>query len=171
MQYEAFSGKIFYLHGVFWVLVAVVTFAVIAGPQIMRVIIGMLDARTAQVKAALEEAAQLKAEAQALLAAAKARQAEAEADARAILETAHIEAASLAASLAAEAEAAAKRREHMALERIRAAEASAVAEIRAAAIDIATMASTNVLADGFGADADAGLLDRAIAGAPAALRG
>ena len=82
-----------------------------------------------------------------------------------------MEAASLAASLAADAEASAKRRERMAIERIAAAEASAVAEIRATAIDIATAASAALLADTFGAEADAPLLDKAIAAAPAALRG
>ena len=53
----------------------------------------------------------------------------------------------MAAALAAEAEATAKRRERMAVERIAAAEAAAVNEVRAAAIDIATAASTQLLRD------------------------
>lgn len=171
MIYHALSGEVFYLHGAFWVFVAIVIFALVAGKQIARVIAAMLDDRAASVTAALAEAAQLKTEAEAMLADARVRQSQAEADAKAILETAHIEAASLAAGLAVEAEATAKRREKMAIERIAAAEASAVAEIRAIAIDIATTASAAVLADTFGPGADAVMLDKAIAAAPAALRG
>jgi len=171
MNYGAFAGKVFYEHGSFWVLIAVVIFALVAGKQIGRIIGAMLDERGAAVSAALAEASQLKAEAQAMLAEARKRQAQAELDAKTILETAHVEATSLAASLAAEAEASAKRREKMAIERIAAAEASAIAEIRATAIDIATAASTALLADTFGPQADAALIDRAIAAAPAAFRG
>jgi F-type H+-transporting ATPase subunit b len=171
MNYGAFTGHAFYLHGSFWVLVSIAIFALVAGRQIARLINAMLDERGAAVSAALAEAAQLKAEAEALLADAKTRQKQAEEDAKAILATAHVEAASLAASLAADAEASAKRRERMALERIEAAEAAAVNEIRATAIDIATAASTALLADTFGPNADAALIDRAIAAAPAALRG
>jgi len=171
MNYGAFTDKVFYLHGSFWVLVAVIIFAIVAGRQIARFIAAMLDERGDSVSAALAEASQLKTEAEAMLAAARKRQVQAEEDAKSILATAHVEAASLAAGLAAEAEASAKRREQMALDRIAAAEASAVAEIRATAIDIATTASTALLADTFGPQADAALLDKAIAGAPAALRG
>lgn len=170
MNYGAFAGQIFYLHGSFWVLVAVIIFALVAGRQIVRVIGAMLDKRAADVSAALAEAAQLKTEAEAMLAEAKKRQAQAEEDAKAILATAHVEAASLAAALAADAEATARRREKMALDRIAAAEASAVAEIRATAIDIATAASTALLTESFGPEADAVLLDKAIAGAASALR-
>lgn len=170
MNYGAFTGHVFYEHGSFWVFVALVVFAIVAGRQIARIIGAMLDERGASVSAALAEASQLKTEAEAMLAEARKRQAQAEEDAKSILETAHVEAASLAASLAAEAEAAAKRREQMALDRIAAAEASAVAEIRATAIDIATAASTALLSDTFGPQADAALLDKAIAAAPAALR-
>ncbi|WP_297490150.1 F0F1 ATP synthase subunit B [Acidocella sp.] len=171
MNYGAFSGQVFYQHGAFWVTVAVAIFAILAGRQISRLIGGMLDGRAASVSAALAEAAQLKTEAEAMLAAARARQVQAEEDARQILATAHIEATSLAASLAADAEATAKRRERMAIERIAAAEASAVAEIRAAAIDIATAAAKSMLADTFDAQADGAMIDRAISAAPAALRG
>jgi F-type H+-transporting ATPase subunit b len=170
MEYQALSGSAFYLHGSFWVFVAVAIFALVAGRQIAGVIAAMLDERGASVSAALAEAAQLKTEAQAILADARARQAQAEEDAKAILATAHVEAASLAAALAADAQASAKRRERMAIDRIAAAEASAVAEIRATAIDIATAATTALLADTFGSEADAAMIDKAIAAAPAALR-
>src|ERR1700733_11298404 len=106
MNYGAFAGHAFYEHGSFWVFIALVIFAIVAGRQIARIIGAMLDERGVSVSAALAEASQLKTEAEAMLAEARKRQAQAEEDAKAILETAHVEAASLAASLAADAEAA-----------------------------------------------------------------
>jgi F-type H+-transporting ATPase subunit b len=170
MEYQAFAGGPFYTHGSFWVFVAVVIFAVLAGRKIVTAITSMLDARAASVSAALAEAAQLKREAEVILADAKARQAQAVEDAKLILASAKAEAARLASSFAAEAEASAKRRERMALERIAAAEASAVKEVRAVAIDVATAASAAILGESFGAQADASIVDHAIAAVPAALR-
>lgn len=169
MEYQALHATP-WLHGSFWVFIAIVIFAVLAGRQIIGALTGMLDARTESVKMALAEAAQLKAEAEAMLEAAKARQQQAAEDARHILETAAAEAQRLAVELAEEARAAAARRERMALERIAAAEANALREVRAAAIDIATAALSGLLRDEFGPEADARLQDRAIANIPTALR-
>jgi F-type H+-transporting ATPase subunit b len=91
-------------------------------------------------------------------------------DAKQIINSAAQEAAYMAAGLAAEAEATAKRREQMAMERIAAAEKSAVQEVRAVAIDIATAAVAKLLQDGMAAGADAAMIDAAIAGVPGALR-
>jgi F-type H+-transporting ATPase subunit b len=157
-------------HGVFWVLIAVVIFAVLAGRKIVCAVVGMLDARTKLVQDALNEAAELKAEAEAMLRNAQAAQAQAAKDAEQILASAKAEAARMAASLAAEAEATAKRRERMAMERIAAAEAAAVKEVRAVAIDIATAASARLLHDTFGEGPDAAMIDQSIVGVPAALR-
>jgi F-type H+-transporting ATPase subunit b len=169
MEYQALNLTP-WLHGSFWVAVAVVIFAFLAGRPIVAAITGMLDARTKAVQAALDEAAQLKVEAEVILAQAKAAQAQALIDAQAILESAHESAERLAAELATSAKNAAKWRERMALERIAAAEAAAVHDVRAAAIDIATAASSALLRDNFDAKADAAILDQAILGVPAALR-
>ena len=169
MEYQALHNDP-WTHGSFWVFVAIVIFAILAGRRIVGVLTGMLDARTQQVRDALDEAAQLKAEAEAMLLEAQAAQAQAVKDAEQILASAQAEAARMAAALAAEAQATAQRRERMALERIAAAEASAVNEVRAAAIDIATAASTQLLRDTFGAAADAAMIDQSITGVPAALR-
>jgi len=169
MQYAAFHHVPWEL-GSFWVLVAIVIFAGLAGRKILSTITGMLDARTQSVRDALEEAARLKAEAEAILAEAKAAQAQSIEDAKNILENARAAAERMTAELAASARAAAKWRERMALERIAAAEASAVKDVRAAAIDIATAASAAVLGESFGPEADAAMVDLAIAGVPGALR-
>lgn len=169
MEYQALYGTP-WQHGSFWVFIAIVIFVVLLGRKILAAINAMLDARTQSVQAALDEAAKLKAEAEAMLKDAKARQAQAAEDAKQILASAKTEAARMAAELAAEAEATAKRRERMAVERIAAAETAAVNDVRAVAIDIATAASAALLREGFGAEADAAMIDQAIAGAPAALR-
>jgi F-type H+-transporting ATPase subunit b len=169
MNYDAIH-RIPWMHGSFWVFVAIIIFAVLAGRQIAAYVTGMLDARTRQVQEALDEAARLRAEAEAMLADAKAAQEQAKEDARTMIENAQIVAARLASDLAADARSAAKWRERMALERIAAAEASAVHEVRAAAIDIATAASEAVLREHFSAEADAAMVDAGIAGVPPALR-
>lgn len=169
MEYQTFH-KIPWQHGAFWVLIAILIFAVIAGRKIMAAVNGMLDARTASVQSAVDEAARLKAEAETMLRDAKLAQAQALEDAKNILATAQAGAARMAAELEAEAKTTAKWRERMAMERIAAAEAAAVHDVRAAAIDIATAASSAILRDGFGAEADAAMLDQAIAGVPGALR-
>jgi F-type H+-transporting ATPase subunit b len=76
----------------------------------------------------------------------------------------------MAAALAAEAAATATRRERMAQERIAAAEAQALADIRATAIDVAAAASRALLQGGFGAEGDVARIDDAIAALPEALR-
>jgi F-type H+-transporting ATPase subunit b len=169
MEYQDFH-VIPWQHGAFWVTVAILIFAVAFGTRIARPLTGMLDGRTNAVRAALDEAARLKAEAEAMLEAAKRRQAQAEADAKDILETARAEAARMAADLTKEAQDLAKWRERLAIERITAAEAAAVTEVRTAAIDIAAAAARHLLRDHFDAESDTALIDQAIAGAPEALR-
>ncbi len=169
MQYQALHTA-FWGYGAFWVLLAVLIFAALAGRRIWAAITKILDARTQGVREALEEAARLKAEAQAMLDNARAAQAQAVQDAKQIVESAHAAAVRMAEELAADAKAAAKWRERMALERIAAAELSAVRDVRAAAIDVATAATGAMLREHFTAQADAGMIDAAIAGVPEALR-
>ena len=91
MQYQAIAG-VFWLHGTFWVLVAVILFAAVAGRKIVAAFTGLLDARAKAVSDALAEAAALKAEAEVILADARARQIQATEDAKQILATAQAEA-------------------------------------------------------------------------------
>jgi F-type H+-transporting ATPase subunit b len=130
----------------------------------------MLDARTAAVRAALDEAASLRAEAEALLADAKTRQAQAISDAEKIREDAKAEAARTAAAYAKEARAVTRRRERLALDRIAAAEKAALQEVRSVAIDVATGAAAHLLRDGFAEDSRAAMIDQSIIAIPAALR-
>jgi F-type H+-transporting ATPase subunit b len=169
MEYQAFH-TIPWQHGAFWVAIAIIVFAVLFADKIAMPVLAMLDARTQAVRDALDEAARLKAEAEAMLADAKARQQQAAEDARQILQTAHDEAVRMAADLAREAEASARWREKLAMERIAGAEKAAIADVRAAAIDIASTAAGTILRNTFGPMIDGKLLDNSIAQLPAALR-
>ena len=170
MQYQALITH-FWASGTFWVTVAVIIFFLLVRKKLAAGIFGILDARTKAIQAALDEATALKEEAQAMLADAKLKQAQANEDAKHLLSTAHAEAQRIAAEIAADAQAAAKRREQMALDRIKAAELSAIKDVQNIAIDVATAASAAFLRAHVGAELDAGLIDKAIGASPASLRG
>lgn len=152
-----------------WVSVAFVLFVVIFGRKIWAVLTKMLDDRAAAVRAELDEAARLRREAEAMLRDAEARREAAIVDARRLIEGAKAQAAQVSAAAAAEAEASARRREQMAIDRIGAAEKAAVDGVRTVAAEIATQAARDVLARTLSPEADAPLIDTAIAGLPTAL--
>lgn len=160
----------FYLNPTFWVAVSFVIFVVLLGRTIWKRATEALDARGAQIRNELDEASRLRAEAEAMLRQAEADRANAQAEAQQTLARARTEAERVAAATAAEAEAAAHRRERMAMDRIHAAEAGALAEVRNAAADIAAAAARAVIAEKLDAKADAALIDKAVADLPKALR-
>lgn len=169
MEYHALIAH-FWTDGTFWVAVAVVIFFIFVWKKLSKAVLDILDSRTKAVQASLDEAAQLKQEAEAMLADAKKKQAQADEDAKHILSTARAEAQMLAAEIAASAEASARRREQMALDRIKAAEASALKDVRNLAIDVATSASAAFLHEQNTPEVDARLVDQAIGATSSALR-
>jgi F-type H+-transporting ATPase subunit b len=168
MQYEALMSMP-WVHGTFWVLVAIVIFVVLFGRKIAVPLGTMLDQRAEAVRQSLDEAARLRAEAQAMLQDAKQRREQALAEAKDILARAKEEAARAAAELAAEAEMRARARERMAQERIDSAQASAIAAVRTAAVEVAIAATAQALREGLSAADDARLVDHAIAEVPTAF--
>ncbi len=152
-----------------WVVIAFILFFVLFGKKLWGALAGILDARATSVRAELEEASRLRREAESMLRDAEKQRADALTEAKALIEGARAEAARLSAAAAAEAEASAKRREKMAIDRIAAAEKAAVDDVRLAAVDVATTAARQVLAEGLTADADSFLIDQAITQLPAAL--
>ncbi|MGD0433758.1 MAG: F0F1 ATP synthase subunit B [Acetobacteraceae bacterium] len=152
-----------------WVVLAFILFFAIFGKKLWTALTGMLDARSAAVRAEINEAARLKTEAEAMLKEAEATRAKAQADARELIDGAAVEAARVAEATRAETEAAAMRREQMALDRIAAAQKQAVDEVRTAAAELATIAARQVIAEGLSPEAGATLIDQAIARLPAAL--
>jgi len=154
----------------FWVAVSFLIFVALMGRKAWGIITSALDGRAAKVRAELDEAARLRAEAEAMLRQAEADRAAAQAEAVELLARARVEAQRVAEQAAAEAEASAKRRERMALDRIAAAEAGAIAEVRNAAAEIAVMAARDVLASTVTPETDAAMIDAAVADLPRALR-
>jgi F-type H+-transporting ATPase subunit b len=161
-------------HGFFadppnWVLIAFFLFFILFGRKLWAALASMLDSRATAIKAELEEASQLRREAETMLRDAERQRADALKDAQALIEGARAEAERVTAAAAAEAETSARRREQMAIDRIAAAEKAAVDEVRVTAAEIATAAARQVLSEGLTAEADARLIDHAITQIPSAL--
>lgn len=123
-----------------------------------------LDGQIASIKAQLEEAKTLRAEAEALRKEYADKIANAEKDAAAMLEHARTEAVAIVAKAEADTADVIARREKMAEDKISAAELAAVADLRAVAADAATAAARGLIASNHSADADKALVNQAIAG-------
>ena len=152
-----------------WVVLAFILFFVVFGKKLWAALAAILDARATSVRAELEEASRLRREAESMLRDAEKQRADALSDAKTLIEGARAEAARVSSAAAADAESSAKRREQMAIDRIAAAEKAAVDDVRLAAVDVATTAARQVIAEGLSADADSKLIDDAIAQLPTAL--
>jgi F-type H+-transporting ATPase subunit b len=131
----------------FWVALAFLVFlAVLAKVGVHRLIFKALDTRSAKIRAELDEARQLREEAQQLVAEYKRRRDEAESEAQGIVAAAQSEAERLAAEAKTKAEDFVARRTKMAQTKIAQAEAQAVSDVRAAAADAAAKAAAAILA-------------------------
>lgn len=132
-----------------WVAAAMVILILIMLWQgVPRLIARSLDGRIAKIRADLDEAARLRAEAETLLAEAEAKRRQANADADAILNAARHEAGVLADEARAGLDALVARRTRTAEDKIAAAERAAEADIRARAADLAAQAARRLIADG-----------------------
>jgi F-type H+-transporting ATPase subunit b len=168
MEIGTFSG-IFYLKPIFYVAVAFVIFFALFGKKVMGALTHMLDDRIETIRTELDEAKRLRREAETMLNDAKVRREAALADAEHMLKSAQSEAARLTEAARAEAEALGRRREHMAMDRIAAAEKAAVAQVRQTAADVATAAAQHVISTSLTTETGAALVDRAITALPASL--
>ena len=168
MQYGALHAG-FWNTGTFWVTVAVLLFLAVFGRRLFGGVIGAIDARTDGIRHEIEEARRLRGEAEQMLREAEQRQAEALRIAREMTADARGRADRMAGELARAAEATQGRREKMIADRIEAASAAAVKEVREAATSLAIEVTSRVLRDGFDAARDADAIDQAIEGLPAAL--
>jgi len=130
----------------FWVAVAFVLFVLLlfyVGAH--KKVTDALDARSAGIKAELDEARRLRDEAEKLLAEYKRKQGQAEREAQAIVAEARAEAERVAAEAKTKMEDFVARRTKMAKTKIGQAEAQALADVRAAAADAAVAAAETIL--------------------------
>lgn len=123
-----------------------------------------LDAKIAEIKAQLEEAKTLRAEAEALRKEYADKIANAEKDAAALLEHARHEAEAIVAKAEQDTADVIARRQKMAQDKIAAAELAAVSELRGKAAGAAAAAAKSLIAANHSADADKALVNQAIAG-------
>jgi F-type H+-transporting ATPase subunit b len=123
-----------------------------------------LDGKIAGIRAQLDEAAALRAEAEQLKAEYEARSAAAEGEARAMLERAGHEAEAIRAKAETDAAALVERRTRMAEDKIAAEERAALSALRATAADAAAKAAARIIAERHDGASDKALVDQAIAG-------
>ncbi len=131
-----------------WVAIGLVLFlAVVWFAGGFRFALGALDAKAARIKEDLDEAARLRAEAEAMLAEIRTQRDEAEVQGAQMLEEARTEATRLAAEAKVKLEEQIVRRKALAERRIANAETQATAEVKAAAADLAAQLAEAVLAE------------------------
>lgn len=146
-----------------WVSIAMlVLIGIFVWKKVPGLITGGLDNKIAEIKSQLDEAKDLRAEAEKLRDEYAAKIAGAEKDAEAMMEGAQREADAILEKAQADSEAMVARRKRMAEDKIAAAERDAVAGVRTAAVDAAAAASKALIADKHGADADKALADEVI---------
>lgn len=147
-----------------WVALAMaVLIGVFLWKKVPGLITGGLDGKIAAIRAALDEAKTLRAEAEALRADYAAKIAGAEKDAEAMLAGAREEADAILARAEADSAQMVARRQRMAEDKIAAAERAAVAEVKARAVTAAAAASRLLIAERHDVAADRKLADEVIA--------
>ena len=152
-----------------WVLAAFIIFVVAVARPLWRAMTGSLDSRAEAIKAELDEAQRLREEAQHTLAEYQRKQRDALAEAEGIIAEAREEAKRMQKAAEERTEASLERREQQALDMIAAAEARAVADVRALAADVAIDATRRVLEDVVEGQKGDDLVNQAIAEVPAKL--
>jgi F-type H+-transporting ATPase subunit b len=152
-----------------WVLLGFVIFIVLVWRKASATIAGGLDARAERIRKQITEAETLRTEAEAMLRDAEQRQRAALEEAKGIVAGAAREAVRLKDQAAKDVAALLERRRQAAVDKIAQAEATAIAEVRQYAVDVAIAATRQVLtAQVQGPLADR-LIDQAVAELPGRL--
>ncbi len=148
-----------------WVALAMIAvFALFIWKRVPAAVGRALDAQIATIRRRLDEAAALRAEAEALKKEYQKKAKAADKEAKAMLERAGHEAEAIVAKANSDAEAMIERRTRMAEQKIAAEELAAINELRASAAAAATRAAEKLIAERYDAKADTRLVDEAIAG-------
>lgn len=153
------------LNATAWVSLAmIVVILIMLWKKVPGAIGGALDKKIATIRNQLDEAAALRAEAEAIKAEYEAKSKAAAKEAKAILAHAEEEAASIMAKAKDDAAALVERRTRMATDKIAAAERAAIDEVRAKAASAAAAAAAALIAEGHDAKADKPIVDETIKG-------
>ncbi len=146
-----------------WVAISFVIFVALVVKVAGKKITGALDAKIAQIKAEIETAERLKAEAQALLNEFQQKQRDAENAAAAIIEQAKASARAVQEAAEADLSETMARREAQLAERLKRIEEKAIADIQNHAADLAIKATREIVAKTLDEPASTKLVDQAIA--------
>jgi F-type H+-transporting ATPase subunit b len=148
-----------------WIALAmVVVFAILIWKRVPALIGRALDSKIAAIRDQLDEAAQLRSEAEAIKAEYEAKAAQADAEAATVLERARAEAEGIVRQAESDASALVERRGRMAEDKIAAAERAALDAVRAKAARAAAAAAESLIREKLDAGADKALVDRTIEG-------
>lgn len=153
-----------------WLLVAFAIFVGFMAKPVWVKITGGLDERSARIQAELEEARQLREEAQAALANYQRKQRDAAKEAEEILRHAEEEAKRLTAEAEKTLEETLKRREALARERIAQAEARAIEEVKDEAVEVALAATRALITERLDPAKAERLIDEAVDELPEKLK-
>ncbi|MBV9932638.1 MAG: F0F1 ATP synthase subunit B [Alphaproteobacteria bacterium] len=146
-----------------WIALAMLAvFAVMLWKRVPALIGQALDQKIAGIRAELDEAEQLRKDAEALKAEYEAKAAAADAERATMIERARHEADAIVAQAEADTAALIERRTRMAEDKIAAAERHALDEVRARAASAAAAAAARLIAERHGPEADKAMVDRAI---------
>ncbi len=149
----------------FWVAVSFVIFCgILLYYKVPGLLAKALDDRAAGIRRELDEARRLREEAQALLADYEKKHRNAAEEAQAIVDTAQREAQAIAAEMRTNLTETLARRTRLAEEKIARAEAQAVDDVRAAAVERAIAAAERILREKAAGANGAALIDQGIQG-------
>ncbi|MFL9840929.1 F0F1 ATP synthase subunit B [Sphingomonas sp. ST-64] len=159
------TPAVFGIDATMWVAIAMLgLILIVVWKKVPSAIGGMLDKQIAAIRTRLDEANQLRAEAEALRDEYARKLTNVEQEAAAMVAHADEEAQGLLVKAKADAEDLIRRRTKMAEDKIAAAERAALDEVRAKAAQAAATAAGTIIAQKHDAGADKALVDRTIAG-------
>jgi F-type H+-transporting ATPase subunit b len=146
-----------------WIAAAMlVVIAIMIWKKVPAAVGRALDGKIAIIRQQLDQAAKLRAEAEALRDEYRAKAAAADADRQTMIERARHEAEAIVEQAKVDSAALIERRSRMAEDKIAAAERHAVEEVRARAATAAAAAAARLISEEVGADADKAMVDRTI---------
>jgi len=162
-------GEAFYQTAEFWVFIAFFMLIGAVGKKAYLKVTAALDFRSEFINDQIEEAAKLRGEAQEMLASFERKQHDAANEAREIVERAQKEASRIADHAVEELKKSLKRREKLAIDRIAQAEAKALEEVRALAVDVTISATRRLLSEKISSAKASSIIDDAIRELPEKL--
>lgn len=146
-----------------WVMFSFIAFAVIVYKLAGKAIVGKLDAKIEEIKREINEAENLRVEAQELLAQYQRKQRDAEKEAAAIIKNAEAHAVKIREKAEADFSQLMARKEEQLAERLKRIEDNAVADIQNHAAELAVRATTQIIAETLSSDVDKKLKEKTIA--------